>query len=465
MSPLGVEWGARYELIGPDGTIAVFNDPTSPYYVGVLSPESSGLDSPEVRESAQDATEADGGVHGDFYYGRRPVVLQGTIMATAGGAPSATERNTKVERLLLASDAMRGDATLKWKPVGATEQVELKLRRQQPVRVTKGFVKDFFIPLVAADILPRSTTSTTKSVTIASQTKTSSKLPTSQTQIKFGDGKDGETITWSPTTSGIQAEDGSYTTSEPPSTAGEATSALSLVGSIYGHAVPESATILGVEVQVKRKSKNTNNDIEDFRVQLIRASTPVGNNKAINNGTDKWPTVATVKSYGGKEDLWGTTLTPAQVNAAGANVFGVRFLVDRAEGWAVGDKAEVDSIRQIVYYKEAVAPTNAVTCTNSGTKDADAVITIKGYIENPVIENATTGEKLVLQGTVGEGETLVIDTKNHTIKLNGNYAYKMLDRVNSDWWKLASGASEIKASGDWASATAKLEVKYQSTYF
>lgn len=144
MSELGVEYGCAYTLKGPDGTEAVFNDAEDENFVGILSPETSGLDSADVRESAQDSPEADGGVHGDFWYGRRPVILTGTIIAS-----SATDRNEKVAKLKRASNAMRGDATLTWEPKEGPE-VELKLRRQQPLRITKGYVKDFQVSMVSA---------------------------------------------------------------------------------------------------------------------------------------------------------------------------------------------------------------------------------------------------------------------------------------------------------------------------
>jgi len=61
-----------------DGIRVVFNDPSDADYVGVLS-NISGLDSPDVREAADDLIGDDGGVHGNFYYGRRPIVLEGMI--------------------------------------------------------------------------------------------------------------------------------------------------------------------------------------------------------------------------------------------------------------------------------------------------------------------------------------------------------------------------------------------------
>lgn len=139
------EINAKYTLTGPDGTIAVFNDTADPNYVGVLT-EITGLDSPDVRESAEDLVEFDGGVHGSFYYGRRPMTLTGIMLNPA----TVAERNLRQQRLSRASDAMRGDATLTWQPSGEPQQY-VKVRRQQPLRVTGAWQKQFQLAVVASD--------------------------------------------------------------------------------------------------------------------------------------------------------------------------------------------------------------------------------------------------------------------------------------------------------------------------
>lgn len=76
----GPQYGVKYVLTGMqgDGTRVVFNDPQDADYVGMLT-NISGLDSPDVRESADDLIGDDGGVHGNFFHGRRPIVLEGMI--------------------------------------------------------------------------------------------------------------------------------------------------------------------------------------------------------------------------------------------------------------------------------------------------------------------------------------------------------------------------------------------------
>ena len=143
--PFGPQIDAKYVLTGPDGTRAAFNDQADADYVGMLN-DVTGLDSPEVRESADDRVQMDGGLHGDFYYGRRPVTLQGIVL----NPTSPAERNQRITRLLRASNAMRADATLSWTLSGGETQF-LRVRRQQPVRITGAWQKEFLVPVVAAD--------------------------------------------------------------------------------------------------------------------------------------------------------------------------------------------------------------------------------------------------------------------------------------------------------------------------
>jgi hypothetical protein len=116
--PYASETGAIYRLVGPNGAVAVFNDPLDPQYVGMLS-EVTGLDSADVRESAEDLVEADGGTHGNFYFSRRPIILNGRIF----GHSSVAERNRRMDLARRASLALRADATLSWKPSTRREQL------------------------------------------------------------------------------------------------------------------------------------------------------------------------------------------------------------------------------------------------------------------------------------------------------------------------------------------------------
>jgi hypothetical protein len=141
----------------------VFNDPTSGDYVGALT-EVTGLDSAEIRESASDAVESDGGDHGAFYLGRRPVVLNGRVF----GHASVAAREARLDKARRASLALRGDSILKWTPAGAQE-VFIPVRRQQPFRESGGWVKDFQISMVSELATIQSTALVTSAAGVAKE--------------------------------------------------------------------------------------------------------------------------------------------------------------------------------------------------------------------------------------------------------------------------------------------------------
>ena len=148
---MGFLLGVTYTLTHPDGTIAVFNSPTDPNFVGYLT-DIAGLDSPEVRESGDVYVERDGGINGNNYYGRRPVVFEGLIPQS-----SETLRQQRIEKIQRVTNAMRADVTLTWTEPHDGIQRRLLLRRQTPVRITGGVDKRFQVGLVSASHLIDST--------------------------------------------------------------------------------------------------------------------------------------------------------------------------------------------------------------------------------------------------------------------------------------------------------------------
>ena len=85
-------------------------------------------------------------------------------------------------------------------------------------------------------------------------------------------------------------------------------------------------------------------DIVDSVVKLVRAGSVVGDNKA---SASQWPATDGIATYGGSSEMWGTTLTPAQCNAAD---FGVVLSVVTTAG-----TASVDAITIAIYYEVAGA--------------------------------------------------------------------------------------------------------------
>lgn len=161
VTPLGVEFGAVYEITGPDGSRAVLNNPGDPDFVGFLTGDGAvtGLERASVRESADSLPEGDGRVHGSFYYDGLSFTLSGLIppevRIEAGDVdehgdplsePVVAAR--RQDRLLRATNAMRADAVLRWAPTSAPP-VQVRFRQQQPTRITSRRPKTFLVAGVA----------------------------------------------------------------------------------------------------------------------------------------------------------------------------------------------------------------------------------------------------------------------------------------------------------------------------
>jgi Phage tail protein len=429
VSPLGVEWATKYTLIGPDGTIAVFNDSTDPNFVGILSPESSGLDSPEVREDAQDSTEADGGVHGNFFYGRRPVLLQGTIIAI-----SAAQRNERVSKLLRASNAMRKDATLKFKPLGATSEVELKLRRQQPARITKGYVKDFFLPLVSASA---AMVATIEKIASTFEEK-SSGTPTVVNATGIG------TVAWTTPNNASKSDDIRTTAILPKSAVSNW-----LKTSNNEFILPTGATVTSIKALVEARRSAGTGTIFINSVRLVKAG------------------IIEPSGFGLGEEAFSTSgLDSTQIVSLGASGFtkadventGFGVAVSLLETGVAEATAAVDAISVKVGF---IVP--SIEVENAGDADAEweAVITqLTGTPSTKItIKNETAGEELVIETGVEAGKSVTINSKNRTIvhSSSGNI-YSKLNNTLSKWFKLKPGKNKISITGG------SIEIKFRDTW-
>jgi len=421
---MSVQYGVPFTLEGPDGTKAVFNNEGSADYVGILSPESSGLDSPEVREDALSRVENDGGVHGNFFYDRRPVVLQGTIIAS-----SATQRNERVEKLQRASNALRGNCTLKWTPTGGTERM-LELRRQQPLRVTGGYVKEFMLPLVSADAFIVSATQLEKTGGVeGKQEKTSAGTVAEDTSVG--------TSTWTNPTNAQGAINATYATA---STLNGATTHY-LKATNFGFTVPAGATILGVYWGFRRKSSSAAEPYFLNGTRMFNAGGAVG--KTLSGGPN-WTTVIEDQKFGSTTGILEFTPSQAEVNAS---TFGCAISAKNTTGGTV--TGEVDAFNMAVYYAPAAVE---FTVENKGNAEALPTLNLAGVVKGTYtinIENVTTGRKLQLDlnlTTPAETATLAIDFKNRTISFGTENGYKYINLSNSEWWGVVPGTNTIKIS-------------------
>lgn len=107
----------------------------------------------------------------------------------------------------------------------------------------------------------------------------------------------------------------------------------------FGFAIPTDATILGVTVEVERSSTVLSTTV-DQSIKLVKGGTISGDEKAAG-GT--WPTTDAYATYGSATDLWGLTLTPADLNLS---TFGVAI----GATTGIAATAQIDHVRMTVDY-------------------------------------------------------------------------------------------------------------------
>jgi hypothetical protein len=107
-----------------------------------------------------------------------------------------------------------------------------------------------------------------------------------------------------------------------------------------------------------------------------------------------------------------------------------------------------DRIYNLVYgFGSSATLTNIV---NGGWATTYPVITITGPITNPVVGNVTTGNYLNLSGTITNTDTLIVDTQNRLITLNGVSARNLLS--TGTWFDAPSGTSQYYLTGSTTTA-------------
>jgi hypothetical protein len=107
--------------------------------------------------------------------------------------------------------------------------------------------------------------------------------------------------------------------------------------------------------------------------------------------------------------------------------------------------------------------TDEVTVTNSGNRPTPPLLTIAGPVTNPRILNDTLSKEMVFTITLLAGETLVVDPKNKTVRLNG-----VTNRRNTlqapTWFYLAVGANSIRYRAESSDPTSTLTITFRPAW-
>ena len=172
-----------------------------------------------------------------------------------------------------------------------------------------------------------------------------------------------------------------------------------LVAQGFGFNIPTAATICGISVSIERSAGGLSlgGGIEDASVRIVKNGSIMGTNHA--SGT-AWSGSDAVANYGNSTDIWGTTWTPADINAGN---FGVAIAAALEAGFAsVTLSARIDHITVTVYYMNpSLLPLKPEK--EKATAQATPPVNTIGFYPNPA------GNTIYI---TGRRKTAVITIKN-----------------------------------------------------
>lgn len=92
-------------------------------------------------------------------------------------------------------------------------------------------------------------------------------------------------------------------------------------------------------------------------------------------------------------------------------------------------------------------------------------ITIKPQDElvNPIIKNITTGMEMKIFIKAKIGDTLIIDTRDKTVSLNGVF-YENVKRIQDNWLKLESGNNTLQYDADTGGGSCDVVLTFRNKY-
>lgn len=108
-----------------------------------------------------------------------------------------------------------------------------------------------------------------------------------------------------------------------------------------------SSTVVGIKVEIERRINSGDGNMRDETIILTKDGTSSTGSNYANTSTN-WPSSDDIASYGGNSNKWGTTWTPAEINAS---TFGVMIKVKKRN--PAGDlRAQIDHVKITVYYND-----------------------------------------------------------------------------------------------------------------
>lgn len=130
-----------------------------------------------------------------------------------------------------------------------------------------------------------------------------------------------------------------------------------LIATGFGFSIPSYASVCGIQVVVEKSAGGLGlgSSIIDNAVYLVKGGSVTGSNQASGSS---WSASDGLATYGGSGSLWGTTWSPAEINAGN---FGLAFSARLRTGvLSLTQYAQVDNISIVVHYFTTVLPVSLV---------------------------------------------------------------------------------------------------------
>jgi hypothetical protein len=196
----------------------------------------------------------------------------------------------------------------------------------------------------------------------------------------------------------------------------------------FGFSIPTAATICGIEVTVVKSAANVLLNlasVTDYDVRIIKSNALAGTNKA---DADEWSSSDTYFTYGGVNDLWGTTWSPAEINS---NTFGFSIAGEIETTVALFPSARIDHISMTVYYLDpSVLPAQSIQFNVANASNNTAMISWKqsSFDETTsfIVERSANGLKWeAVNGNPQKNSTASLLTFTDNRPLSGKSYYRL----------------------------------------
>lgn len=204
--------------------------------------------------------------------------------------------------------------------------------------------------------------------------------------------------------------------------------------SAYSFSVPITATVCGIQVDVERNAAGLliGSSIKDKDIFLLKGGTITGSNHA--SGT-AWPGGDVPATYGNNSDLWGTTWTPAEVNAGN---FGVAISAQLNAGLAsLFLTANIDMVSVTIYYTTKPLPVELISF-NGKVESQTIKLTWQTaseknnqYFEIEKMDEEYNWNTIVRLAGIGNSAQITnYETYDYTPSDINYYRIKQIDRTN-----------------------------------